>query len=99
MKLWLLTGIYPFGSNYEQYRGFVIRAKTEADARQMAADAGGDEQPRVDDDGEKVWESWNKKGKPIGGWLDPNNTKCKLIGTAEYEFAPPKILLSDFRNA
>ena len=63
MKLWLLEPVDedPFG--YDCAHGFVIRAKTEEQARQLAHENGGDE-------------SRPRGGKP---WLDPKYTSCVLL--------------------
>lgn len=83
MKLWLLRGTDDFCNGWDCAQGFVIRAQTEAEARRLAALAGGDEQYGVDEHNEE----------PTGGWLLPENASCTEL-TAEDLAAG--VILRDF---
>jgi len=65
MKLWLLEPITPWDTWYDKVGGFVIRAKSEKAARQLATTEQGDE-------GEVI----QSMSKP---WEDPTITTCKPL--------------------
>lgn len=82
MRLWLLhaTGYDPSGVamnkfesderfDYDCAWAFVVRAETEAEAREIAQSHGGDEVNR-----------WTPKKEKLNTWLDPSVTTCLPLG-------------------
>ena len=90
MRLWLLRPIEEnseaWSPWYNKSFGFVIRAKTEERAREIANNAGGDETGKINNDIYRV-----------GGdlWLDSKQSTCiKLNNIGEEE-----LIIRDFASA
>jgi hypothetical protein len=74
MKLWILkpTKEGDKKTTYDCHDGFVVRARTEEEARALADNTRGDEAPRVDNKGRRFWvspelstcEELGKRGEP-----------------------------------
>lgn len=78
MKLWLLEPLEdeshpfmagPWDASRDYFQGFLIRAASEAEARKIAAENGGDETKQV---------------PGLNPWLDFKSSSCKEV-TAEGE--------------
>lgn len=75
MKLWLLESLGDSACNpwvpwYDKCFGFIISAKTEKDARELADFKGG-------------CENTGKEG--VRPWLDPNLSTCKELKAKDYD--------------
>ncbi len=94
MKLWLLRpvedlpdGEDPWEPWYDKAFGFVVRAATEKEAREMAHAEGGDENRGVF--------SGKKIANTTSPWLDPKYSTCeRLIQDGEIG-----VLMSDYKSA
>lgn len=83
MKLFLLKAISPFADDWDTAQGFVIRAETEDQARQLAIQNSGDEQPCEPGWGAHILTE---------GWALSSNASCEeLTSNGEQE-----IILRDF---
>lgn len=94
MKLWLLKprsdiadGVSPWSPWYDKAFGFVVRAKTEHDARMIADQNGGDETC----DGEY---DWNKENK-CHPWIDARFSTCEELDSN----GPSGVIIRDFAAA
>lgn len=67
-KLWILHATSPMEQGYDTYDSFVVRARTEQEAREFAAAQGADEQPRFYEGDKRV---------PQSGWLIHGT--CELL--------------------
>jgi hypothetical protein len=82
IMLYLLRRLYIEGrSTWDETHGFVVRAKTEADARRIVTIKGGREE---------FFNPYGAEGP--GAWLDPSETSCVLIDAD----GPDAIILRDF---
>lgn len=92
MSLWLLRPVgyeeekYSWVDDYDVCEGFVIRAKTEEEARQIADKCGGDE---------NMSGSGFRKAPPKNRpWLHPEMTTCtKITGRGKSE-----LIICDFHH-
>lgn len=88
MKLWLLR---PFDDApewepwYDKVFGFVVRAETEVQARQMV------------EGGNEVKKEWGDEDLEIvdNPWLDPARSTCECLT----EDGPAGIIITDFHSA
>ena len=93
MKLWILraredlpNGDNPWEPWYDKAFRFVVRARTEEEARKLANDSGGDETGPV------RTEEYRTGGDP---WLDAKYSTCEeLTGEGEAE-----VILGEFHSA
>lgn len=91
MKLWLLRKREdlgrddPWGREYDTACGFVIRAKTEAQAREFAQALGGDERDKFV--GRKLVE--------VPAWTDPKYSTCEVLSAQ----GKAGVILRDFNAA
>jgi hypothetical protein len=93
MHLWLLRprddlpiSDHPWEPFDDKAFGFVVRAETEADARQLANAAGGDECGPI------RTEPYRVGGDP---WLDPRYSSCVEL----LPDGPPGVIILDYRQA
>lgn len=85
MRLWILRPVDPSSPRFEAYdttHGIVVRAETEAEARQLADSCAGDEN-------DSVW----YVGPDQHAWLCPSVTKCEEL-TPD---GMPGVILVDFK--
>lgn len=93
MKLWLLTPRADLGDNdpwepwYDKVFGFLVRAETEAHARRIANEHGGDETGPIETD------IYRTGGDP---WLSPTLSDCLELVSAQGDAG---VVLRDFRKA
>ena len=95
-KLWILRPIRevrdrqddnPWNPWYDKAMGFVVRARTETEARELAHGEAGEEN--------RVLDHRHHRINAQTPWLDNNYSSCEVI-TAKGE---PKVLIKDFAAA
>ena len=82
LNIYLLLRIPVDSADYEEYEGFVVRAKTPAEARQLALDFIG---------------NWGT-GHAEPEWGIPAATSCKKIGVAPERIKKSVVLLDANRG-
>jgi hypothetical protein len=101
-KLWLLTprndlsGIDPWQPWYDKAFGFVIRAESEIEARQLADNQAGRENG-FSWPGRHEWldEASRDTSEDFHPWLDPTLSTCEVL----LSDGETKVILRDFKSA
>ena len=83
MHIWHLTRTDEIGP--DEAIGFVVIARTEAEARRLAQDAGGDECVSYNDN----------ERSDVPFWLDSPHVRCERIGVPR-DASDPRIVLRSF---